>query len=362
MFGKLSLEQRKALQAILVESGMITRYQNRVDFLTNAGLGKLLNTLPMEEQTSIFAGALVRECERLGAPPSLNNRYATAVLAMALLDEDAIDGNSEAKQSLIGIVRVYEGGSTAPPPPTPAGKTIKILFLASNPANTGKLSLDREFEVVRETLVAAQAQNPSLAIELIQRTNVRNDDISEHLLDVRPHILHFAGHGDLLRSPAEAALSVGPGRWRGLFISNWEESAELSSDEVKPSGIILGTESGSARLISAETLVRLFTIKQINEEIYFVVLNACWAQGQARDLVQRAAVPFAIGMNQPIHDEAAIRFTQGFYRALFRHAAIGDAVESGRFQMEAIGTGDLSVPVLEKRADYDPGFVLIPRP
>lgn len=360
MFGKLTLEQKKTLQQILIQSGLVNTYQGRVQFLDNAGLQELTAVLPMEADLTIFVGALVRECERLGAPPSLGYRHATTLLTIALLDANAVQGNIEVEQALLPIYQVYKPAITAPPPPPPTNKTIRILFLAANPTNTGKLSLEREYEAVEQTLKAAQEKDPALSIELIRRDNVRNDDISEHLLDVRPHVLHFAGHGDLIRPPADAAPAPSLHTWRGLFMSNWENGSGDIADEVKPSGIVLETESGAGHLLPTDTLVRLFRLKKINEDIYMVLLNACWAQGQARALVHQAAVPFAIGMTQPIHDEAAVRFAQGFYRALFRRAAVGDAVESGRFQMEALATGDVNVPVMETRADYDPTFVLIP--
>lgn len=103
MFGKLTLEQRKALQAILIQSGMIA-LDMRGLFLSNAGLGSLLATLPMGEVDTIFAGALVRECERLGTPPSLGE-YATVLLVVAL--RDGIEGQSEAIKILNAIIAMY---------------------------------------------------------------------------------------------------------------------------------------------------------------------------------------------------------------------------------------------------------------
>ena len=83
MFGKLTLEQKKFIQAILLKSGLILSLHNRAMMLESAGLGVLTSRLPIAEDSAIFAGALVRECERIGAPPSLGE-YATVKLALYL--------------------------------------------------------------------------------------------------------------------------------------------------------------------------------------------------------------------------------------------------------------------------------------
>lgn len=67
----------------------------------------------------------------------------------------------------------------------------KILFLASNPTNTGRLRLDKEQREIAEGL---KRSNERDCFELISRFAVRVDDLRRTLLDHAPRIVHFAGH------------------------------------------------------------------------------------------------------------------------------------------------------------------------
>ena len=68
----------------------------------------------------------------------------------------------------------------------------KILFLASNPTDTGRLRLDQE---VRDIEDALKRSNKRDQFELITSFAVRIADLRRKLPDHSPQIVHFSGHG-----------------------------------------------------------------------------------------------------------------------------------------------------------------------
>src|SRR4051795_12690794 len=96
---------------------------------------------------------------------------------------------------------------------------VKVLFLAANPAGTRPLQLDEEIRQITAKIRAAEYRD---SLELVSRWAVRPDDLLQALLEVKPHVVHFSGHG----SPA----------------------AEL----------ILLDEQGNSKPVSQEALVHLF--------------------------------------------------------------------------------------------------------
>ena len=69
---------------------------------------------------------------------------------------------------------------------------ISILFLAADPTNASRLRLGEEVREIQEKLQLSKSRDQ---FALYQRMSVRPSDISQALLDVDPHIVHFSGHG-----------------------------------------------------------------------------------------------------------------------------------------------------------------------
>ncbi len=68
----------------------------------------------------------------------------------------------------------------------------KILFLSSNPSNTGRLRLDAEQREIEEGLRRSDHRDK---FDCVSRTALRVDDLRRGLLDNSPQIVHFSGHG-----------------------------------------------------------------------------------------------------------------------------------------------------------------------
>lgn len=149
----------------------------------------------------------------------------------------------------------------------------KILILAANPIQTPHLRLDEEVREIEEGLRRSKLRDH---FDLVPKMAVRSQDVTRALLDEKPQIVHFSGHG---------------AKEDGLVLENWE---------------------GKAQLVGTHALANLF--KLFSDRVECILLNACYSQVQATAIAQH--IDFTIGMNKAIGDKAAIAFAVGFYDAL----------------------------------------------
>ncbi|MCP4150166.1 MAG: CHAT domain-containing protein [bacterium] len=165
----------------------------------------------------------------------------------------------------------------------------KILILAANPKFTPKLRLDLEMREIDEGLRRSKYRKQ---FELDYKHAVRRMDFRRAILDYEPQIVHFAGHGE-------------------------------------KSGLQLEDKQGKPAEISSEALAGLF--KLFSGHVECVVLSACYSASQAEAINRH--IDFVIGMQCAISDEAAIKFSVGFYDALGAGRSIEDAFEFGRIAL-----------------------------
>ncbi|WP_162530098.1 CHAT domain-containing protein [Stappia sp. BW2] len=149
---------------------------------------------------------------------------------------------------------------------------LKVLFLAANPLNEGRLKIDQEASDLKEQL--ALVRDAKIAINVEHAWAIRTDQLQREVLNAKPEVLHFSGHGDT-----------------GMLIFE-----DPSGNSVEVAGAAI---AGFIELMP--------TIK-------CVVLNACFS-----DSVSKLVAPHVdavIGCDVSIGDTAAILFTRAFYRAL----------------------------------------------
>ncbi|MDJ0590991.1 MAG: CHAT domain-containing protein [Pleurocapsa sp. MO_226.B13] len=160
----------------------------------------------------------------------------------------------------------------------------KILILASDPKYN--LGLNREIRDLIETIKKSPDRDRFI---IEHRLAVRPQDLQSALLEEKPRIVHFCGHGE---------------GERGLVIEN---------------------DIGKLHLVSKEALADLF--RHFSHQIECVLLNACYTKVQAEEIGKH--INFVVGMNQPILDESAIAFSAGFYGALGAGESIAKAYDFG---------------------------------
>ncbi len=147
-----------------------------------------------------------------------------------------------------------------------------ILLLAANPKGTQNLRLQEEEREIKERLRLAGYGK----IPINSEGAVRPIDIQQAMLDFDPHIVHFSGHG------------------------------------AGQDGLVFEDAIGQEKLVDSEALAELFEL--FAEQVECVVLNACYSKFQAEAIAQH--IDYVIGMSKAIGDNAAIKFSVGFYAAL----------------------------------------------
>ena len=168
---------------------------------------------------------------------------------------------------------------------------IKILFLASNPTNTGALRLGEEVRQIDEKLRLGSNRDD---FELLQHHAVRVSDLQQVLLRHQPDIVHFCGHGD--------------------------RSHEL----------LLEHSNGTSHAVSREAVTSLFTI--LKDNIKVVVLNACFSEDQAKAL--HGVIDYTIGMSKITNDKMSISFAGAFYQALAFGRTVNEAFNLAKNEIE----------------------------
>jgi len=202
-----------------------------------------------------------------------------------------------------------------------------ILFLAANPLATHQLRLGEE---VREIEAGLQRSKYRDHFELKQQWAVRPKDLQRAMLDYRPQIIHFSGHGIDLASHPQLTETV-----KGSLFADKAEMTE--------SGLILEDASGQLNLVSTEALTNLFGLFA-DESIDCVVLNACYSKQQAQAIAQH--IPYVIGMSQAIKERTAIEFSVGFYGALGAGKSIEAAYKLGCNMIQLSGLSEHLIPVI----------------
>lgn len=194
----------------------------------------------------------------------------------------------------------------------PVLDTLKILFLAANASDSTRLRLGKEIKEIEEGIMRSLERNRFV---IVQKWDVTSTDFIQALLDERPNIVHFSGHG------------LGPDEdTSGTRQLEFEEEESQS-----PSGIALLDESGKSKLVSGEALATLFA--PFTQNISCVILNSCYSEEQALYISQK--IPSVIGMKTAVPDEVAIDFSIGFYRALGSGESLPKSYEIGKSHIAA---------------------------
>ncbi|MBO3461847.1 protein kinase [Aetokthonos hydrillicola Thurmond2011] len=191
--------------------------------------------------------------------------------------------------------------------PTPVAEPQKILVLSAIP---GGLRLDQEIRNIEEAIERSTKRE---LFEICIRTAVRSQDIRRSIAEERPFIVHFCGHG------------------------------------MEDGSLLLEDDAGENKLVSPQGLASLFKLHA--DCVKCVVLNACYSVQLAESISQY--IDYVIGMNQPIEDQAAIAFTQGFYDGLGfanpnNQNAFERAFDEGMVALQMEDLLQASVPVLKK--------------
>ncbi|MBD2206246.1 CHAT domain-containing protein [Calothrix sp. FACHB-1219] len=182
----------------------------------------------------------------------------------------------------------------------------KILILSANPKNTANLRLDEEVREIKNTLAISPHRDE---FQIITESAVRVDDLTRFLSYHQPTIVHFSGHGS-------------------------------GTD-----GLVLEDNSGNVQLVSTQALAKLFDLFQ--QQVECVLLNACYSEAQADSIHQY--IDCVVGMNQAIGDQAAIKFSVGFYTAFGAGMNYEDCFQMGCTSIDLQGIPEYATPEIKIR-------------
>jgi len=239
------------------------------------------------------------------------NGNLSDILDDSFLDIDENDIPDSYKQLLKGGPSSPEAPEAPEAPESESAK--KILVLSANPASTDKIDVDKERARIGEKLEKS-------GIEVVSRRRVSRSRFAELIYEEKPTIVHFSGHGEE-KDPTAA---------EGGFVNRGiGKRTEQKPDENAPqSGILLMDEDGrNASFLKANVLKRTFNtlVNKQDIKIKAVILNACYSEEQARAISEVGVS--VIGTSSAIKDNAAIKFSSGFYYAYGKGESIEDALD-----------------------------------
>ncbi|TAE47678.1 MAG: CHAT domain-containing protein [Bacteroidetes bacterium] len=261
----------------------------------------------------------VKDRENMGILDFSQSRVERAQITAALLS--ITSSLTEAQEPVVQT-----------PKSAPGAAAYRILFLAANPKDSGRLRLDLELREIEESIVRSRYRD-NYAIE--KRFAVRPIDLSRAMLEVEPQIIHFSGHGVSLKNDAAGASD------RALF---WE-AEDSSIDDNARGGIALEGPDGNTHIVKDQDLAGLFRL--FSDKIQCVLLNACYSYNQAKALIEY--VPYVIGMNTAVPDDTAIAFATSFYDALGAGKGIEFAFEFAKSSINLNGLSGAQIPQLMKK-------------
>jgi hypothetical protein len=193
----------------------------------------------------------------------------------------------------------------------------RVLALVSQPRN-----LD---EVVAEPVIEQLSSLAGmLPIDLTVRQQPTRWSLLEDIQDVRPHVVHFMGHGEYDAGGQQGRIAL------------------------------IG-EEGRADWVGESVLVSL--LQQTDEIPRLVLLHSC--AGAATDYsasfagfaprLIRGGVQCVVAMQYAVTNRTAIEFSKGFYGSIARGLPVDEAVQAGRFQLNNLFEDDfrlLGIPVV----------------
>ena len=162
----------------------------------------------------------------------------------------------------------------------------KVLILAASPIESARLQGYAEVRKIRDLRQASNCRD-DFEVEIIPAA--RPEDFYQALLNHRPEVVHFVGHG------------------------------------VENLGLMLETDDGGSQLVSGD---RLKTWFEVTKSVKCVILNACYSEVQGTAIA--TVVPCVIEMAFSICDRAALEFSIAFYRTLFAGESYRDAFRIGK--------------------------------
>jgi hypothetical protein len=187
-------------------------------------------------------------------------------------------------------------------------RSFTILFLASDPADQARLRLMKEYSEVQNEL----SRSSRYAFNLKQAFSSRADELARILLETRPHIVHFSGHGD---SSGRLCFEKADGH-------SWPADKSAIAQMFEP----------CARYVKC------------------VLLNACFSAEQAEMIA--AHIEYTAGLSSAVPDDAAIALAKGFYGALAASGKVSLALRTAQTNLRLLAGESVDLICLDRTSPF----------
>lgn len=214
-------------------------------------------------------------------------------------------------------------------------KKIGVLFLSANPDARAPIAIREEHDQIREELRSAEFRDAFELHSVVAANVVR---LSRALLEHRPRVVHFSGHGSI-ESGLQLEARPGPG---------------VIGRDIVPVAPADPADS-DAHPLGAEPLARLLSAQR--DHVQVVVLNACHTATLAEAIARE--IDCVIGTTSAIGDDAARAFSVAFYQALANGHTVKAAFEHGCACLGARGFPDQDFLVLHTREGVDAATIVL---
>lgn len=196
---------------------------------------------------------------------------------------------------------------------------ITVLFLAANPIDTPKLSLDEEARAIYEKIRLSEYRD---SIKFESRWATRSSDILQAINETNPTIVHFSGHG-----------------------AQTGDIALLNSD-------------GTTKVVSKEAIT--MAMATASDSIRLVVFNACFSEAQAANVVEH--IESAIGMSDSIRDDTACTFAAQLYSSIGFGKSLQVAFNQAKAELLLENIPGEDIPQLYARDGVELDEMILVRP
>ena len=296
---------------LITREGFFARQRQGASVQLNVGeLADVVLTSPRLGLRGTFE--LVRRGEQAHGGFAGNNTNPNAVY----FTPDQLPAFEQLRRTILDLL-----SPTAANPPTWSTAKPVVLVLTARPRQGDYVDLDVDLEE-REIVEELQRVPLGDQIDLRLRPAASAENLLNDLLENRPSVVHFSGHGRV-----DGIIVEGPGR--------------------------------VGQLASEAALVRLCRLPEVQTELRLLVLNVCMSADQASALAQ--VTPGVIGTLDRISDAAAIAFSRGLYNALGRGMSIASAFAAGVASTSlAAGEVEAQKYAIYTRSDVDlAGYALV---
>ena len=194
-------------------------------------------------------------------------------------------------------------------------RPLRILFLAANPTSTQQLRLDEE---IRSLRLIAQSPGNQRELNIQENLATRREELLSLILETKPHIIHFAGHGYL-------------------------------DSENNDAGLVFENDHGTPSLLGFQKFSDLIELINSVEEhsVECLILNGCNTEAISDFMPPNLNETLRIiGMRHAVLDTTAIAFSKGFYIGLSNGLSIEDAFKAGVIRLNLTGSKEISSPIL----------------